>query len=102
MNSQDVKNILGYTTSKHDAYIETMINLLIEYIQDECNNTFKNENGELAIRGGAKIAIAKMIEFNMNKAGISARTFGEVSYSYNTDFPPSILRLLEPYRRIRV
>ena len=102
MTLQEVKDILQITTTKHDVYITTMLDLLIEYIQDYCNNSFLDENGVLNIKGGAKIAIAKMIEFNMNKAGINSRSFGEVSYSYDTDFPPSILRLLEPYSRIRV
>lgn len=102
MTLQEVKDILGITTTKHDTYINTVIDLFIGFIQDYCNNSFLDENGILTLKGGAKIAIAKMIEYNMNKAGQSGRTFDNVSYSYDTDFPPSILRLLQPYSRIRV
>lgn len=102
MIAQEVKDILGITTIKHDIYINTVIPLFIEFTQDHCNNSFTDENEILSLKGGVKIAIAKMIEFNMNKAGQKSRNFGEVAYSYETDFPVSILRLLEPYRRIRV
>ena len=102
MTLQEVKNILEYTTTKHDTYINTVIPLLTEFIQDYCNNSFLDETGQVVLKGGAKIALAKMIEYNMNKAGNSSRTFGEVSYSYDTDFPSSILKLLQPYSRIRV
>lgn len=102
MNLQEVKNILGYTTSKYDTYITTAIPLFTEFIQDYCNNGFLDESDQIVLKGGAKIALAKMIEHNINKAGISSRSFGEVAYSYDNDFPPSILKLLQPYSRIRV
>jgi hypothetical protein len=102
MNTQEVKNILGETSTKHDKYIDTALPLFIEFVQDYCNNSFTDEYDDLELRGGAKIAIAKMIEFNLNKSGQKGRTFGEVSYSYDTDFPQSILKLLSPYSRIRV
>ncbi|TCN25487.1 phage head-tail connector protein [Mesobacillus foraminis] len=98
----EAKDLLGITTTKHDVYLDTIIPLFVEYIQDYCNNSFIDEYGQVVFKGGAKIALVKMIEFNMNKSGISSRSFGEVSYSYTTDFPPSILTLLQPYSRIRL
>lgn len=103
MDYIEVKNILGYKTNKHDAYIDTVIPLLIEYIEDYCNYQFTDELGKPIVRGGAKIAIAKMVEYNLNKAGTQSSSLGgELSYTYTTDFPPSIIRLLEPYMRIRI
>ena len=102
MTLQEVKDILGQTSDKHDTYIYTAVELFIEFVQDHCNNSFLDANGEVKLRGGAKIAVAKMIEYNLNKAGVSSRTFGEVAYSYDTDFPQSIMKLLEPYNRIKV
>ncbi|MDQ1003969.1 hypothetical protein QFZ28_004369 [Neobacillus niacini] len=99
MNLQEVKDILGRTDSKHDVYIDTVIPLYIDYVKEYCNNQSLS-TGELP--GGVKLAIAKMIEFNLNKSGVSSSSFGEVSYSYSLDFPPSILRMLQPYSRIRV
>lgn len=102
MDTQEVKDIIEITTTKHDIYIYTMIELLIEFIQEHCNNSFKDEFGDVHLKGGAKIAVAKMIEFNMNKSGVKSRSFGDISYSYDTDFPPSVMKLLEPYQRIKV
>ncbi len=102
MTLQEVKDILGQTSDKHDNYIYTAIELFTEFVQDHCNNSFLDDKGEVKLRGGAKIAVAKMIEYNLNKAGVSSRTFGEVAYSYDTDFPASIMKLLEPYNRIKV
>jgi Phage gp6-like head-tail connector protein len=88
---------------KHDQYINTSVPLLIEFAQEDCNNSFTDEFGVLSLKGGMKLFLAKCIEYNLNsKAGQSSRTFGEVSYSYDTNFPPSILKFLEPYRRIKV
>jgi hypothetical protein len=96
---QEVKDILGRSDSKHDGYINTVIPLYIDYVKEYCNNQFP---GSEELPGGVKLAISKMIEFNLNKSGISSSSFGEVSYSYSLDFPPSILRFLQPYSRIRV
>jgi hypothetical protein len=87
---------------KHEQYINTSIPLLIEFAQEDCNNSFTDEYGVLSLKGGLKLFIAKCIEYNLNKAGVSSRNFGEVSYSYDTSFPPSILKFLEPYRRVKV
>ncbi|MDP1419235.1 phage head-tail connector protein [Peribacillus simplex] len=102
MDKEIVKQLAGITTSKHDAYIDVAIPLFLEFIQEHCNNDFTNDLGVVTVKGGIKIAIAKMIEFNMNKVGQKTRTFGDVAYSFDTDFPPSIMRLLQPYNRIRV
>ncbi len=102
MDTQEVKDILGITNSKHDIYIQTSIPLFIEFIQEYSNNSFLDESGNVVLKGGAKIALVKMIEYNMNKSGQSSRSFGEVSYSFDTDFPQSILKLLQPYLRIKV
>jgi hypothetical protein len=99
MNMQEVKDILGRTDSKHDNYINTVIPLYVDYVKEYCNN---QSLGTEELPGGVKLAIAKMIEFNLNKSGVSSSTFGEVSYSYSLDFPLSILRMLQPYSRIRV
>lgn len=102
MDKDEVKNILGITTNKHDVYITTAIPLLTDFIIEHCNNSFLGTDGETKLSGGIKFALAKMIEFNMNKSGQRTRTMGEVAYSYDSDFPLSIMKLLQPYNRIRV
>ncbi|MGM9987229.1 MAG: phage head-tail connector protein [Bacillaceae bacterium] len=102
MDYTEVKAILGYKTNKHDSYIDTVIPMFIEWMEDDCNYCFRDESGNYNLRGGAKIALAKMIEHNINQAGLSSKTMGEVQYTYDTNFPVSILNMLAPYRRIRV
>jgi hypothetical protein len=99
VNLNEVKDILGISDYKQDGYIDTTIPLYIDFVKEYCNNQFL---GSEELPGGVKLAIAKMIEFNLNKSGVSSSAFGEVSYSYSLDFPASILRLLQPYARIRV
>jgi hypothetical protein len=99
MNLQEIKDILGRSDSKHDVYIDTVIPLYIDFVKEYCNNQFI---GSEELPGGVKLAIAKMIEYNITQSGISSNSYGEVSYSYSLDFPASILRLLQPYSRIRV
>lgn len=96
---EQVKKLLGITTPKHDDYIYEMIPILIEYAAQYCNNPTINQQVELP--GPVKLFMAKAIQFNMNPAGLSSRSMGGASYSYETDFPESVLRLLRPYRRVR-
>lgn len=102
MTKDEVKAILDYSSTKHDNYITTCIPLFVEFAQDYCNNQFKNESDQIELKGGVKLFVAKAVEFNLNKSGQKSRDFGEVRYSYDTDFPPSLLKLLQPYSRIRV
>ena len=100
MTIDQVKKLLGIRNEKHDDYIEAMIPILMEYARGYCNATFFIGNEEV-IPGPVKLFVAKAIEFNMNPAGVSGRSMGGASYSYETDFPPSITRLLKPYRKVR-
>ena len=91
-----VKALLGLTTSKHDQFIEEMTPILIEYTQEYCNNQFKDQ-----LPGPVKLFIARAIQFNMNPAGVSSRSMGGASYSYETSYPDSLTSMLKPYRKVR-
>jgi hypothetical protein len=100
MDVTTVKNILGITTTKHDTYLTKVIPLIVEYAKDECYQDFLDDDGVEQLPGGVKVFVAKAIEYNMNTAGVTSRSQG-VSYSYDTDFPKSIMRFLSPYRRLK-
>lgn len=100
MDVIDVKNMLGIKTDKHDSYLVQVIPLFIEIIKDKCNNKFLNENGDESLPAGVQVAVAKWCEYNMHTAGVNSKSQG-VTYSYDTDIPPSILRLIRPYRKLR-
>lgn len=96
LDTAQVKGLLGLSTSKHDMYIEEMIPILIEYAQEYCNNPFKEQ-----LPGPVKLFIARAIQFNMNPTGVSSRSMGGASYSYETNYPDSLMSMLRPYRKVR-
>lgn len=98
---EEVKKLLQIKTNHHDEYLETMIPLLVEWIKDYTNNSFTDTKGVESLPGGVCIFIAKACEHNMQKAGLKARSMGEVSYTYNLDFPNTLTRFLRPYKRLR-
>jgi hypothetical protein len=106
MTSQDVMTLLGIDAAKIDAkkesYINSALPLLIDFVKEHCNNKFLDDAGNEVIPGGVKVAVAKMIEYNMNKAGKTMAVKGSVTDMFTVDFPRSIMRLLEPYQRVSV
>lgn len=95
MTPKQVKNMLGMTTDKHDAYLQEVIPLFLDFAEDYCNRRWDEPPS------GVRLFVAKAVEYNMNPAGLSSRSMDTVSYSYNTDFPESVMKFLRPYRRVR-
>lgn len=93
---EEVKKILGMKDTKHDEYLSVMIPILLEHASSFCNNDFTDN-----IPGGVKLWVAKACEHNMQNAGLKGRTMGSVSYSYELEFPLSIMSYLRPYKRLR-
>ncbi|MFS0591776.1 phage head-tail connector protein [Cytobacillus horneckiae] len=83
--------------TKHEAYLSTMIPILIKFAEDKCNNKFDAEK----LPAGVKIFIAESIKHKLNSKGLSSRSMGSVSYSYDTDLPDKVVNNLKPYRRLR-
>ena len=101
MDINTVKTMLGITSDKHDAYLVEVVPLFVEFARDYCNQPFVDADGKEALPGGVKVFVAKAVEHNMQKSGIKGRSMGDVSYSYETDFPPAIMRGLRLYRKVR-
>lgn len=99
---EEIKAINGWVGTEHDLYLEIMIPLLFEHVIAYCNNTFLlEETGIITMPGGVKLFIAKACEHNLNKSGVKSRSMGSVSYSYDLDFPSTLMRYLRPYRRLK-
>jgi len=95
-----IKAINGW--NEHDDYLATMIPLLIEHVTSYCNNHLgQNQAPPARLPGGILIFIAKATEHNKLKAGLKSRTMGSVSYSYDLEFPSSIMTYLRPYRKVK-
>jgi hypothetical protein len=101
MDLQLVKKRLELTTSKHDTYLTEIIPDVVEFTKEYCNNKFLDVNGKEALPSGVRLFVPKACEYLLNKSGISQRTMGSVSYTYDLDFPPALLRLLRPYKKVR-
>jgi hypothetical protein len=97
ITKESVKVILQINTNNHDPYIETMIPLLIDFGSEWCNNSFPEDD----MPSGMVLFVSKAIEYLMNKSGVASRTMGNVSYSYDLDFPPAVMKFIKPYRRVR-
>lgn len=100
MDYFELRAILRIDTadSNFDEYIDTMLPLVIEFVQDYCGQSFQDSKGEYTFRGGLKIAIAKMIEFHMNKSGVASEGLSRQSTTYNTEYPPYIMDVLDQYK----
>lgn len=101
MNIAEVKALLGITTSKHDDYLDAVVPIFIEDAKAKTNNDFTDENGVETLPGPVRLYVAKACEYNMQSAGLKSRSMGEVSYSYQTEFPEAINGLLKRYKRVR-
>lgn len=100
MDINTVKTLLGISTDKHDAFIAEMLPIVTEFAKDHCNNSFIIGTDEV-LPGGVKLFVARAIQYNMNPTGVTGRSMGGASYSYDTDYPPSLMRLLRPYKRVK-
>lgn len=102
MDKEDVKKLLQIKTTKHDEFLDTIIPLIIEDTKIKCNNLFLDPvTGEENLPGGVKIYIAKACQYNMQPSNLKSRTMGNVSYSFDLEFPSSITKLLAPYKRLK-
>lgn len=100
MDIQNVKNMLGIYTDKHDAYLAEVMPLFIELAKEKCNNSFQVDGAE-SLPAGVKLYVAKAIEHNMGDSTLKGRTMGSITYSYETELPQSITKHLAPYKRVR-
>lgn len=98
---QSVKTRLQIKNNNHDEYITEMIPDMVEFSKDYCNNLFLDVDGNEVLPSGVILFVAKAIQYLMNEAGMTQQKMGDVNFSYESDFPPALLRLLKPYKRVK-
>lgn len=99
MTVDEVKTLLRICNTLYDAYLTAIIPLAIEYAQRYCNRDFKNEQGQLVLPGGVKIAIAKICQFHMRDAGVQSEALARHNVTFATEYPKEVTTLLNVYRR---
>ena len=72
-----------------------------ELIQDELNN-FKDIPLDEA-PGPVKLAIEKLMKYDTRDATVQSESIGDLSQAFYEleSFPPDVLSLLRPYRRVK-
>ncbi len=91
-----IKIILGINDSSKDE----LLTLLLEQAIDEVIN-YTHDN----CTAGLETTICRMVVYNYNRLGtegVNSENFSGVSYSYSTDYPDNIMRVLKAHRKIRV
>lgn len=73
---------------------------LKEYAKDYCNNSFLVDEVE-TIPAGVNLFINKAYEHYNRETGLKAESLSRHSISFDSELPQSIVRLLNPYRKVR-
>lgn len=89
MNREEVKRLLRYETDEYDKYIDVILPKLIDFTLSYCNRREVTE--------GMKIPISKLIEHNINVAGVKTNSGKGLTTQYSMATPEYIIQLLAPY-----
>ncbi|WP_332238882.1 phage head-tail connector protein [Sporolactobacillus sp. KGMB 08714] len=95
--TDQVKALLGISDSSKDAYLNVFVPGTLQQVNDYCNQSFTEDDAPFAV---VKF-IAKSAELDMSDVRLKSRSMGNVSYSFNTELPDSVMSLLTPYRKVR-
>lgn len=88
---------LAQDEEANDTYYSDMIPIVLEHINDNITEAFKDDY--TALPGTVKLFIAQTIRFfNSAEFGLESEKMGSVSYSYDyTTLPVAITNLLTKY-----
>lgn len=92
---EKIKLLLGITDEEKDALLQ----LLIDNATDEVI-TFTNNNDVMDL----EFVIQKVVVYNYNRLGtegLDSEGYSGVSFTYSTDYPDDLLRLLKGKRKLR-
>lgn len=92
---ENIKLLLGIDGNEKDRLLQ----ILIKQAMDEA----KEITGRSDICG-LNTTIEKMVVYNFNRLGsegVASEGYSGVSFSYTTDYPDSIMRVLKKYRKIK-
>lgn len=81
-------------TVERIEHYKTLAPIYFDVAIDYCNN--KNLEFDRII-----VFLAKAIQFYSNASGLTSRSMADVSYSYTTDLPTSVLMTLKPFKKLR-
>ncbi len=89
-----IKILLGVCNNSEDLIISTLIEITTQEIKSYCNvDTVQ----------GLESLLIDMVVYKYNRLGtegLTAENYGEVNYTYTSDYPDNIKRLLDKNRRM--
>lgn len=91
---EDIKLLLGITSTEKDKLIKLLINLATEDARTISNRDDVTDMESIIIQ---------MVVFNYNRLGtegLDSESYSGVSYSYAADYPENILRALKRNRKL--
>lgn len=91
-----IKMLSNIKSDEHDEFIVLYYSICLDWVKAYCNNDFDDEVPQAVL-----LFISKAIKLNMVPVELKSRSMGTVSYTYNTEYPESMLSLLTPYRRLK-
>lgn len=97
MTLQEVKVLIRRTegfTEADNAYILAMIPLVEAYVMKRCNIP--------SIPKSLHVAIAKIIQFEMDNSAVNSKSIGDIRLSYRDSYPQSITDMLNDHHNRRV
>ena len=92
MTMQEVKAILKISDDKHDDYISAMLPRVESFVKQYCKRT--------DIPDGLEVAVAKIIQYELQDPSLQSRTIGDLSWSHKPNYPDNIMKILNAYKRL--
>jgi hypothetical protein len=86
--------------TKHDAFIKAKIPILLGVARDYCNKTFMIGDVEV-LPAGVQKYVGEAIKYDLRNTGLKSRQMGNVTYSFDTNYPDTVTKNLGPYRALR-
>lgn len=80
---------------KYTDYLTTTAPAHLEYAESYTNKAFDTVPTPIIS------FVADACEYGLNDTGLESRSLGDVSYNFEQDYPPAMLRKLKPYKRVR-
>lgn len=100
---QKYKDVKGIATTDKDNQITALIEVVEGFIQEYTHHNYTKDadTGEITYPKSFELVAINLIEYNMNaNSAKQAESLGDYSVTYNTDYPPSLLRGLRKKARV--
>lgn len=103
MQLSDLETALGITIvgTPQEARYQFLLDAAIDHVKRDCNNSFLDANGNLALPGGVKIGVATLVKAMTENPAVSSQSLGDMSKSFfEGGTYKAARRYWKPYRKV--